>query len=129
MTVADEESCSIIMIEQLSSSATVITGSSTHNECRECLWRSVSSTFREIFQQLLECMEELDPLNNVDIFCLHWVYLPRINLCLQQFIESWNNHSLSSDHKQIPNQLFVQGILMQQNLSPTANVPHYPYSW
>ena len=50
------------MIEQLSSSATVITGSSTHNECRERLWRSVSSTFREIFQQLLECMEELDPL-------------------------------------------------------------------
>ena len=109
-----------------STGLSVITGSSTHNERMECLWRDVtrlvSSTFRESFQQL-EYMEELDPLNNVDIFCLHWVYLPRINLCLQQSVESWNNHSLSSEHNQTPNQLFVQGILMQENSSPTVNTP------
>ena len=38
----------------------------------------------------------MDPLNEVDIFCLHWVYLPKIN--------------------KTPNQLFVHGMLTQPQL-------------
>ena len=105
------------MVEQHASESAVITGSSTHNERIESLWRdvtrSVGSVYYETFQQL-EASGQLDPLNEVDIFCLHWVYLPRLNDSLQQFIESWNNHSLCSEHSRTPNQLFIEGILMQQ---------------
>ena len=33
--------------------------------------------------------------NNVDIFALHYVYMPRINSALTQFVETFNNHGLS----------------------------------
>ena len=69
--------------------------------------RSVSLIFISSFRSLEE-EGKLDPLNNVDIFCLHWVYLPIINKTLEEFRESWNNHPLSSEHNHTPNQLFCQ---------------------
>ncbi len=109
------------MIRCHSSESSVITGSSCHNERIERLWRdvtrSVSSIFISSFRDLEE-NHELDPLNEVDIFCLHWVYLPLINKTLTEFTESWNHHPLSTEHNQTPNQLFFQGLLDQSNLSP-----------
>ena len=60
----------------------------------------------------------LDCLNEIDLFCLHFVFLPRINATLQSFIESWNNHAVSSARNFTPNQLFIQGAL-EQNMVPT----------
>ena len=73
------------MVEQHANSASVITGSSTHNERIERLWRDVhrcvgvvfADTFRE-----LEADGNLDCLNEVDLYCLHFVFLPRINSAL-----------------------------------------------
>lgn len=90
----------------------VITGSSKHNERVERLWRDVHrcvvNTFSELFREL-EREGILDPLNNVDLYCLHYVFLPRINRCLGEFCESWNNHSLSTASNLTPNQLFFEG--------------------
>ena len=106
------------MIEQHSSESSVITGSSTHNERIERLWRdvtrSVGSYFYATFQEL-ELNGHLDVLNEIDMFCLHYTYIPRLNHFLKVFTECWNNHSLSSEHNQTPNQLYVQGIVHQQN--------------
>ena len=89
--------------------ASVITGSSTHNERVERMWRdvyrSVSSNFSCTFS-MLESENVLDPVNDVDIFCLHFVFVPRINRCLQEFQESWNLHSLSTEGNMSPYQLF-----------------------
>ena len=56
----------------------VIVGSSSHNERIEHLWcdyfRSVGSLFYDTFRAL-EDYDKLDPLNEVDMFCLHYVYL------------------------------------------------------
>ena len=77
----------------------VITGSSTHNERIERLWRDVYRCvvhFAETFRDL-ECEGVLDTLNDLDMFCLRYVFLPRINKCLLDFQESWNNHGLSTE--------------------------------
>ena len=108
------------MAEQHSSTNAVITGSSTHNERIERLWRDVyrcvGSLYHDSFQELEEegC---LNPLNETDMYCLHYVFLPRINSTLERFIESWNNHSLSSENSLTPNQLFIRGAI-QQNMTP-----------
>lgn len=89
----------------------VLTGSSTHNERIERLWRDVHQAlvhFADTFQGL-ECDEILDTLNDVDMFCLHYVYLPRLQKCLQDFQESWNNHKLSTEGNMTPYQLFAEG--------------------
>ena len=118
------------MVEQHGSESAVITGSSTHNERIERLWRdvfcSVGAVFYELFYEL-EANGQLDPLNEVDLFCLHWVYIPKVNKCLQQFTESWNNHSLSSEGNQTPNQLFISGILApEQQHGPQTRQPTSP---
>lgn len=91
----------------------VITGSSTHNERVERLWRdvyrSVSSTFASTFVSL-EREGVLDPLNEIDLFCLHYIFLPRINRNLKLFQESWNMHSLSTEGNMSPSQLFMEDI-------------------
>jgi len=119
------------MIENHSTETAVITGSSVHNERIERLWRDVFrcvvSSYHHIFREM-ESNEMLDPLNETDLFCLHQVYIPRINCALSEFSESWNNHSLSSERNMTPNQLFLQGTILQGPQEPTLpqsslNVP------
>ena len=103
-----------LMSEEHQSTSAVITGSSTHNERIERLWndvrRSVSEEFRCLFYQL-EQEGSLEPLNETDIFCLHYVFVPRINKVLSEFLIAWNNHKLSTENSQTPNQLFLRGML------------------
>ena len=101
----------------------VVTGSSTHNERIERLWRDVHRSlvhFADTFREL-ESAGVLDTLNEVDMFSLHFVFLPRINKCLHDFQASWNNHGLSSEGNMTPHQLFAEGMswAIQLNM-PTA---------
>jgi len=91
-----------------------IAGSSVHN-CRiERLWRdvhnSVVSKFKCIFHSL-EHLGVLDIENPTDRFCLHYVYLPRINADLEAFRLGWNSHALSTEGNRSPLQLFVGNSL------------------
>ena len=92
----------------------VITGSSVHNERVERLWRDVHrcivSPFVEKFQAL-ESNGVLDPLNEVDLYVLHLIFLPLLNKCISEFTESWNHHSLSSEANMTPFQLFFEGLI------------------
>ena len=100
----------------------VTTGSLTHNERIERLWRdvhrSVTITYAETFQQL-ENEGVLDPLNEVDLYCLHFIYMPRICKQLSEFQESWNMHCLSTKGSKTLYQLFFEGMnCYSTNLSP-----------
>lgn len=120
------------IVEQQSQQSAVITGSSTHNERIERLWRdvyrSVGVLFHDAFYDL-EDSSQFDCLNEIDMFCLHAIYLPRINQALESFTESWNNHSISTTGvgNLTPNQLFIQGAL-QHNIVPMAP-QHSPFGF
>ena len=104
----------------------VITGSSVHNERIERMWqdvhRCVARTFGDTFRDL-ECDCVLDPLNEADLYCIHYIYLPRINKALLEFQESWNNHALSTEGNRTPYQLLLEGL---DHVSGTYNYPVGP---
>jgi hypothetical protein len=58
----------------------------------------------------MESIGILDPNNDLHIFCLHSVYIPRINNHLQVWKQAWIKHPLRSEHNLSPEQLWVCGI-------------------
>ena len=107
----------------------VLVGSSVQNERIERLWCDVFSCVLSLFYETFKQLENdgcLDCLNEVDMFCLHYIFLPCINTVLKEFTEFWNNHSVSTEKNLTPNQLYVQGFLQQGTVpltSPDA-LPH-----
>ena len=108
--------------------SSVVTGSSVHNERVERLWkdvnRSVGSVYKNVFWSL-ESDGILNPLNDVDLYCLHFIFLPRINQTLSEFMESWNNHGLSTEANMTPTQLYFEGlnyVAQESDDSSSANV-------
>ena len=94
--------------------SSMITGSSTHSQRIERLWRDMHRCITVLFYRLLYFMEQhgmLGPLNEAHPFALHYVYLPRINHALRIFQEGWNDHSIRTAHHHSPRQLFVTGCL------------------
>lgn len=79
------------IVEQHASMSTVIMGSSTHNECIERLWWDVYRCVGVLYHDCFHKLEEegcLDPLNETDLYCLHFIFIPRINSTLESFVES-----------------------------------------
>ena len=90
-----------------------ITGRSVHNSRIERLWRDVFQSCTVLFYNLFQYLEDqglLDIDNHVHLFCLRYVFLPRLNQSLRMFQEAWNNHPLSSEHGLTPNQMWIRGV-------------------
>ena len=108
----------------------IITGSSVHN-CRvERTHRDVYSGVLVFYAKLFENMERrgiLDPLDDTHLFCLHFVFLPRINSSLQEFVAQMNNHPVSTEGNMSPLQLWEKGIL--ENINSTHSAIEEPESF
>ena len=91
-----------------------IAGRSVHSTRIERLWRDVSTAVSSNFIAVFEEMEQqgiLAPQNESDLFCLHYVFLPRINSSLKSFQLAWNHHPLSTEQNHSPMQLYTQGAI------------------
>ena len=83
------------------------------NQCIERLWVDVYLGVVYIYYCVfiyLEMEQLLHVDNEVEMFCLHYVYKQKINDHLKQFTEGWNCHKLSCMHNLTPNQLWIMSM-------------------
>jgi len=101
----------------------IITGSSIHNSRVEKTHRDVCSGvlvfYVRIFLQL-EDQGNLDVLNDLHIFSLHHVYIPRIENCLEVFVRQMNNRPVSTERNLSPLQMWEKGMLENLHSGHTA---------
>jgi len=46
----------------------------------------------------LEAEQNLSADSEVDLFALHYVFMPLLRQEVEKFVESWNNHKLRTEH-------------------------------
>ena len=91
----------------------VITGRSIHNQRIERLWRDAFTYVVQHYYNLfyfLESNNELDPDDEVHMFALQYVFMPRINRALDFFTTQWNNHPIRTEGNKSPLQLWTAGF-------------------
>ena len=72
------------------------------------------------FILFLEIHSLLDSLNEVHLFALSYIYLPRINSVLNVFTEEWNHHGIREAHNHSLYHLFVSVMLQLHSSGITA---------
>ena len=88
----------------------------------------------------LETSGLLDPLNDLYLFCLHQVFIPRINRALKEFVRQHNSHHpIRTDHCYAPEQLlytpYICGYVEPFYDPPTVSPTVYgleedgPFTW
>ena len=96
----------------------MLVGNSTHNQRVERMWRDMHKSATILYYRLFYFMEQqelLDPLNEYHLWALHYVFLPRINKTLREFVRSWNHHPMRTTNHKSPSQLFTAGTILLQN--------------
>ena len=62
----------------------------------------------------------LDQSDELHLFALHYVFLPRINNLLSRWSDAYNRHPLATEHNSSPRQLWVESMLHLQNSDHAA---------
>lgn len=74
-------------------------GPSTRNVRVERQWRQVGESITQMFSRVFLEMESLHDLYReepVDIYCLHYVFLPYLNHVISYYVDGWNHHGMSN---------------------------------
>ena len=90
-----------------------ITGKSTHNQRIERLWRDLFAGCVSFFYNFFYSLEDnglLDINCPLDIYALHFVFVPIIQNHLDMFRSGWAQHSLRTERSRTPQQLWILGF-------------------
>ena len=97
-----------------------IAGSSTRNQRIERLWRDLFRCVAAKFYYMFYGLEQTSILDLENpVFTLHYVFLPRFNIALNEFMEAYNNHRLSTERNWTPNQIWYNS--MSNPANPVTN--------
>ena len=95
----------------------MITGRSVHNQRIERLVRPIQWLHCFIQPPVFFELEEfslLDPNKPLDLFALHYTFMPYLNQQLQSFCQIWNHHPLRSEHNRHHNSCGYQDFCLVQ---------------
>lgn len=73
----------------------------------ERLWRDVWVAVTSKYHDVLHSLEEdglLDISNDIHLFGVHYIFVPRLRADLETFTEGWNNHPLRTEGGLTPEQ-------------------------
>jgi hypothetical protein len=84
-------------------------GSSTRNQRIEHFWHYVWTKVLYPFVVVFEALEEygVDYEDDEHVFCLHFLFVPIINLALQHFAAYWNSHKMRELENHSPSQIMI----------------------
>ena len=84
----------------------------------ERLWRDVFTGCTYLYYNLFYYMESiglLEPHNDLHLWCLHYVYQPRIDAHLKMFAEGWNRKPISTAGHRTPAQMWFSRSIAQSD--------------
>ena len=108
----------------------IITGRSVHNQRIERFWRDAYKEVIQLYREIFYCFEQVCALEFEDVytlFCLHYLFLHRINEDLELFRQRWNNHKLRTEQHKTPNEL-VQ-LYADRIPFPRVTIDEYCWRW
>ena len=90
-----------------------IAGKSCHNQRIERFWRDLFHGCTFLFYYIFCYLEDtglLDMNSATHLFCLHYVFTPRINQHFEMFGNGYDNHPIASESNMTPAQLWMYGL-------------------